>query len=84
MFSRRLLARIKRHDYSFFGGITGWPEHIYDKDYSGHYERRESRMPLGSSQDVSEGKSAEDTSERSYAFRVTEEGRVEICDGMKE
>jgi len=84
MFSRRLLSLIKRHDYSFFGGTTGWPEHIYDKDYSGQYDRREIRSPLCAEDGQAVVTTCDDMSTRSYAFKVTAEGKVEICDGSQE
>ena len=82
MFSRSLLANIKAHDFSLFGGVTGWPENVYDRDFSGQYDRRGIRMPLHGSVDLLTCE--EDHSSHSYMFGFGEHGNLEIKNGSQE
>ena len=82
MFSRTMLSMIKAHDFSFFSGITGWPENVYDRDFSGQYDRRGIRMPLQGSADIQ--MCSEDFSSSSYVLAFSEEGNLHIKDGTQE
>lgn len=82
MFSRSMLATIKAHDFSLFGGITGWPENVYDRDFSGQYDRRGIRMPLNGSSDFM--MCAEDFSSSSYVLALSEDEGLHLKDGHGE
>lgn len=82
MFSRSLLALIKAHEFSLFGGITGWPENVYDRDFSGQYDRRGIRMPLHGSAELPSCE--EDFSSTSYVFEISDSGTFNIKAGLQD
>lgn len=78
MFSTDLLPLILEHDFFLFGGASEWPENVYGRDTSNHYERRYIRRPLIGEAHVHYKECKKAVGETAFSVEYTPDGSITI------